>query len=513
MKNRLFAYLITGAVVFTAIACGESPAPVPGQLTSASLADYIQSGQSDIFTLPFDRYDGELKELPIGVFDSGIGGLTVLEEILKVDSFDNVSHASGADGIPDFENERFIYLGDQANMPYGNYPSENKVDFLRELILKDASFLLGNRYWQSQDADAPSFDKPQVKAIVIACNTATAYGYEDIKQAFSDWNIPVFLVGVVDAGAKGAIAALKEGNPDGAVAVMATVGTCNSDGYPRAIGREAGYASLNNPEVTQQGSLGLAGAIEGDNSFVIETANVRSVEYRGPSTENVNAIIDAALKNSYQFEADGLLGESSDPASWRLNSVENYIRYDTAMLVDSHSKKDGAAPISAVILGCTHFPFHQERIAASFKRLRELRLPDGSEPYKNAVAETVAFIDPSTITAEQLFEALDESDSLLTGNESRVIDVDEFYISVPNPLNTAAEIQDNGGFAYDYKYGRDTGDFVTEYVKRVPMSAKNLSASNIESIRSGMPEVWKRLVTFTSESPRSEGLADGAKLK
>ena len=79
---------------------------------------------------------------PIGVFDSGLGGLTVLERLLDVDLMDNATGKSGADGIPDLARERFVYLGDQANMPYGDYDAEGKSEYLRELIVKDAEFLL-----------------------------------------------------------------------------------------------------------------------------------------------------------------------------------------------------------------------------------------------------------------------------------------------------------------------------------------------------------------------------------
>jgi len=107
--------------------------------------------------------------------------------------------------VPDFANERFVYLADQANMPYGTYPLLGKINFLRELIIKDELFLLGNRYWNSEFAQSPSFDKPPVKAVVIACNTATSYGLELLRYAFKEWNLPVYIVGVVEAGARGAI--------------------------------------------------------------------------------------------------------------------------------------------------------------------------------------------------------------------------------------------------------------------------------------------------------------------
>ncbi|MFO0924571.1 MAG: hypothetical protein U0905_19040 [Pirellulales bacterium] len=122
------------------------------------------------------------RRLPIGVFDSGLGGLTVLEAIYGLDAFHNETLQPGSDGRPDFEKERFIYLGDQANMPYGNYSSTGKADFLRELVLKDAIFLLGTRQ-RTMAGNTADQTKLPVKAIVIACNTATAVGLDDIRDA------------------------------------------------------------------------------------------------------------------------------------------------------------------------------------------------------------------------------------------------------------------------------------------------------------------------------------------
>ena len=89
------------------------------------------------FSLDLTAVAQDTSSLPIGVFDSGIGGLTVLDEILKIDAFHNDTLAPGPDGQPDFADERFIYFGDQANMPYGNYSAEDNLPYLRELILKE----------------------------------------------------------------------------------------------------------------------------------------------------------------------------------------------------------------------------------------------------------------------------------------------------------------------------------------------------------------------------------------
>ena len=86
------------------------------------------------------------KQLPIGVFDSGTGGLTILQAILTLDAFNNKTGEPGGDGIPDFSNEAFQYLADQANMPYGNYAAVDKTLLLKEHILKNMQFLLNKNY-------------------------------------------------------------------------------------------------------------------------------------------------------------------------------------------------------------------------------------------------------------------------------------------------------------------------------------------------------------------------------
>ena len=119
---------------------------------------------------------------PIGVFDSGVGGMTVLEQMLKMDLYDNVTGERKSDGRADFENERFVYFGDQANMPYGDYAAAGKSEYLKKLICADADFLFSNK----------------AKAVVIACNTATAWGLPLVAERASQEN--AVCVGVIGAG-------------------------------------------------------------------------------------------------------------------------------------------------------------------------------------------------------------------------------------------------------------------------------------------------------------------------
>jgi glutamate racemase len=127
---------------------------------------------------------------PIGVFDSGVGGLTVLDELQR--------------RLPD---EPTIYLGDNARTPYGPRPADEVRAFTREAV----DWLL------AQD----------VKLLVLACNTATARALPDVREQAA--GVPV--VGVVRPGAVAAAAATRTRR----VGVIATAGTVESGAYPEAI--------------------------------------------------------------------------------------------------------------------------------------------------------------------------------------------------------------------------------------------------------------------------------------
>jgi len=129
----------------------------------------------------------------IGIFDSGVGGLTVLKEIAKA--------------LPQ---EDTIYLGDTARVPYGTKSPETVVRYSNQI----ADFLVGR----------------DVKLLVVACNTASAVALESLKEAFS---IPI--VGVIEPGARRAASVTKTGN----VAVIGTEGTVKSSAYTKAIKRIA----------------------------------------------------------------------------------------------------------------------------------------------------------------------------------------------------------------------------------------------------------------------------------
>ena len=439
-------------------------------------------------------YRKDTKHLPIGVFDSRIGGLTVLEAIFSLDAFNNDTLSPVSDGRSDFANERFVYLGDQANMPYGNYAAVGKESFLRELIAKDAVFLLGRRYWPSNTAAKPALDKPPVKAIVIACNTATAYGLEDLRGAMKAWSIPVFIVGVVEAGARGVAESIATTDSRRAVAVLATTGTCSSMAYPKAINMSVGLSGKRVPEIIQQGSVGLAGAIEGDRAYVAEdnAKQTASESYQGPSVHNAVARLDSVLAKRYGFEEKGLAGASDQPDSWRLNSISNYARYDVFSLVEKYRQAGGTIPIDTVVLGCTHFPLVQTEILTAFGELREYR-ENGDQPYLSLIAKEVRLVNPAELTAKELFRELAKARLRIEAKESSTNEVDQFYISVPDPNLPQLRLAADGGLDREYKYTRTVGQLSIEDTRIVPMTTSLLPESSLNLIRTRLPNVWNRL--------------------
>lgn len=127
---------------------------------------------------------------PIGIFDSGLGGLTVFKELRGL--------------LP---GERLVYFGDTARVPYGTKSAEAVIAFSREI----AGFLLERR----------------VKLLIVACNTASSLALEAVRKLS-----PVPVLGVIAPGAEAALQAAPRG---GRVLVTGTTATVNSRAYSRAL--------------------------------------------------------------------------------------------------------------------------------------------------------------------------------------------------------------------------------------------------------------------------------------
>ena len=468
------------------------------------LAEVILSDTNSYYYVNSKSYPVNDKSLPIGIFDSGTGGLTVMDAIVNFDGFNNENKQNKPDGILDFTNECFVYLADQANMPYGNYPSEGKTDLLKEHILKDTQFLLGNKYYQSSaDAEFKS-DKKPVKVIVVACNTATAYGMEDIENFLKEARLDIKVIGVINAGVKGAFETILN-NDKYTVAVMATEGTVSSNGYVNAIDK---YKTENNIEgkieVYQQPGIGLAGAIDGVIDYIdLKALRIRN-EYKGPSLNSTTAKINLSILNRYNFDWTGnkvlYSGNKNNPTELQLNSIENYIYFNVVSLLEQIKNSKSPLPLKTIILGCTHYPFYKNIFAKKLNELYNLK-EDGKYVYRDIMFKEIMLIDPAINTAKELYNHLNNSNLFGENN----IHNSEFYISVPNILSKDVKLDSLKNFTYEYKYGRTAG-FIQEYVKQVPFNKSNLHPEVIKMLKDKTPFIYQLITDFNQKNEKTKFL-------
>lgn len=477
-----------------------------------NLSETILSDSTSFYFLDTKNYPVGNKNLPVGVFDSGIGGLTVLDAIITFDGNNNQTFTSGKDGKIDFEKEEFIYLADQANMPYGNYSAEDQEGLLREHIIKDVQFLLGNKYYSSGSAKKFSNDKSQIKALVIACNTATAYGKSSIEEFLQKAGLDIKVIGVIDAGVRGALEVLGK-DEDATIGVMATVGTVSSLGYPNTIHhliKEMGYTGK--IEVFQQGGIGIAEAVDEDSDYYDKTLTSPRNNYKGPSLTGKYKI-EKTLLDIYNFDFDGNkmlcdVERTGDCTVIQINDAENYVRYHLVSLLEQIKNSGASNPLKSIILGCTHYPYLTSEIKEVLNELYYTKEDDGTYRYRNFMAEEITLIDPAVNTAKELFEFLKE-EALF--NESGNITESEFYISIPNTDNPNVVVNEKGDFPYEYKYGRNEGE-IQEYVKIVPFSRSNISFDILKRLELQLPFTYTLIKEFNKNGTRSKNLHQNEKI-
>ncbi|MBO7561771.1 MAG: aspartate/glutamate racemase family protein [Bacteroidales bacterium] len=444
----------------------------------------------DVFPQNMDR-----SQLPIGVFDSGTGGLTVLEVILGADYLDNIEGDAGPDGIPDFHGEDFQYLADQANMPYGTYSSEGKADYLRELAVKDALFLLGDKYYKLPTDKSAKGTKSRCKILVIACNTATAYGLNDIKNLLDLSGTGVRVIGVINAGVNAAfedIASSKE-RDSLSIGVMATIGTIDSDAYRRTI--EEVKKARNYPgfvQVVNQKGAGFAEAVDLEKDYVDLSLTAPRDSYRGPSLGEGEDDIKEELLPVYNFcfKDGGVLykKENGKYTQFQLNSAANYARFHLVSLLEKVRQSKEQAPLKSVILGCTHYPFLLDTLKQTLKELKEYK-KNGMYIYSHLIAEDFTFIDPAVFTAIECCKALREDKLMALRTRRGNVDA---YISVPYYRVDPKYLEKDGGLTREFKYGRFPG---TEDITTVPVpfSKENLNPDNLKRIQKLVPYTYEKI--------------------
>ncbi|MBI5328890.1 MAG: glutamate racemase [Deltaproteobacteria bacterium] len=213
---------------------------------------------------------------PIGIFDSGIGGLTVLKEILNVMPWEDT-----------------VYLGDTARVPYGT----KSVETVTRYSFENARFLL-------------KFD---IKLLVVACNTASAYCLRQLQQ-----ELPIPVIGVIEPGARKAVEVTKTKR----IGVIGTEGTIRSNAYVDAIMRIYGNGKT---MIAEHGDKHF------DRYFEITSGDV--------------VIFTKACPLFVPLSEEG----------WTNNDVAR-------LTVEHYLKGLKSNRIDTLILGCTHYPLLKDVI-------------------------------------------------------------------------------------------------------------------------------------------------------
>lgn len=191
-----------------------------------------------------------MSRLPIGVFDSGIGGLTVLKALMA--------------RLP---RESFVYLGDTARLPYGT----KSAGTVERYALQAVEELI----------------RRGVKAVVIACNTASAAALPALQAAHPD--LP--LIGVIEPGADAAVTATRSGR----IAVLATEGTVRGGAYQREILKRLPQAQVRAVPATLFVALAEEGWIHGE----VVTATAR--RYLAPLFDHAESAPDVLVLGCTHF--------------------------------------------------------------------------------------------------------------------------------------------------------------------------------------------------------------------
>jgi glutamate racemase len=183
-----------------------------------------------------------LRQLPIGVFDSGIGGLTVLKALVE--------------RLPA---EDFLYLGDTARLPYGTKTSATVERYALQAVAE--------------------LVRRGVKAVVVACNTASAAAL----PALAATHPQLAVIGVIEPGAAAAVAATRTGR----IAVIATDGTVRGGAYQRAIHALRGNAEVSATAATLFVALAEEGWTDGDVALATARRYLEPLFSQTPSAPDV----------------------------------------------------------------------------------------------------------------------------------------------------------------------------------------------------------------------------------
>ena len=144
--------------------------------------------------------------------------------------------------------------------------------------------------------------------------------------------------------------------------------------------------------------------------------------------------------------------------------------------------------MNTLILGCTHYPFMRPIIQQVLSELYDYQDNNGYR-YRDYLSKEVALIDPSYETAKEAYVALR---AMNLGTESNKKIENKFFITIPNAGLSEIQLQEDGWFTYQYKYGRQAGES-KRFVKYVPFDTNNISSATYQRIQAALPNAYGQI--------------------
>lgn len=376
------------------------------------------SDSTSIYYADFDSFPKEKSLLPIGIIDDTPDGIQVVKMFLHSDQYDNITGKLTGDGIPDFAGENYIFLSDNANAPYSNYVEKGKADYLRELVVRDALFLLRDHYFNIVYDQKPTGVKEHSKILVVASSSASVTALKDIEILLQKSETGVKVISLINCGVSDMLASLDSAK-ESFIGLLATPTVTFSGDYERVIS-----------------DLSVSKGFKGKIRLYSETVE--------------------------DFEKGDSLGFKFD------QSPSDFARYHLISLIEKHRMDGNKNPLKGVILGSPIFSHIADSLKMVINDLLNFK-KEGVYIYKNIIDENFTFYDPVTSTTRECYRILRESDELSMRLERSVV---TSFISVPIHGLSLEQMDEFGNLSDKFKYGREVGsDNLT--TKIVPFSPES----------------------------------------
>ena len=463
-----------------------------GEEALLPIAQKALTDTASVYYIGADRYPQDISGLPIGVLDCSVNGFEVVERLLTLDCFDNITGKPEPDGIIDFGGENIQFLSDRANGPYGGYIEVGSLDFLKEQVLSNTIFLMSDDYFNLAGDEYRSGFKEPVKMIIVSSPVADLRVLPDINNFLEQSGTGVKAIGVVEAGIREAVSDVDE---DGnlCVGVLFAPDGVSSIEYESMIRKSVGNTG-GKIQVLNQEAVGLDAAIKGDTAYVDTTAVVARDSYAGPVAGVSYNNIDMSLFDRYGFDTQDnalLYVRKGDLSGVQLNSVENYARFHLVSMIERHRRSGSRVPISSIILADGSYAQIRDILEEVMEELYNYRR-GGIYLYRSVISPDFRFIDPAECAAAEAYKVLRNDRNLaLRGELTRL----ESFITMPSASLPEDALNPDGTMKDDYKYGRQCGseDLTT---KVVPFAPRYVTPEIMNYIERNNSEVYSLIRNY-----------------